>query len=232
MGSSIALAETRFMLASPLNKIIFIVRLSRKLTQRKRPSASHETLPTDMRFQLQHTFLIFGIILIIFSFLFFGLSNGLYSTLLLSGLLISFLSFLLILLKDDHGQRWRWVIIIVVAMVIQQLSEPLLIRYSYKILIHQNDQLFTEINQIMQLKKGDIFYLKSSQKDSSKFTVHENSRIRQLMEATNIHLISKDSDKVFYETYGLLDVRLGIFYFPSGNTPARRFKQIEGKWYY
>src|SRR5689334_8120222 len=142
-----------------------------------------------MRFQLQHTFLIFGIILIIFSFLFFGLSNGLYSTLLLSGLLISFLSFLLILLKDDHGQRWRWVIIIVVAMVIQQLSEPLLIRYSYKILIHQNDQLFTEINQIMQLKKGDIFYLKSSQKDSSKFTVHENSRIRQLMEATNIHLI-------------------------------------------
>jgi hypothetical protein len=117
-------------------------------------------------------------------------------------------------------------------MVIQQLSEPLLIRYSYKILIHQNNELFTDINQIMQLKKGDIFYLKSAQKDSSKFTVHENSRIRQLMDATNIHLISKDNDKVFYETYGILEVRLGIFYFPSGNAPTKRFRQIEGKWYY
>src|ERR1043166_135115 len=101
-----------------------------------------------MRLQHQHTFLIFGIILITFSFLFFGLSNGIYTTLLLSGLLISFLSFLLILLNDEPIQRWRWIAIIVVAMVIQQLSEPLLIRYSYKILIHQNDQLFTDINQI------------------------------------------------------------------------------------
>jgi hypothetical protein len=185
-----------------------------------------------MRFQLQHTFLIFGITLIIFSFLFFGLSNGLYSTLLLSGLLISFLSFLLILLNDDHIQKWRWIIITVVAMLIQQLSEPLLIRYSYKILIHQNDQLFTEINQIIQSKKGDIFYLKSLQKDSLKFSVQENSRIRELMDAANIHLIAKDSDKVYYETHGILDARLGIFYFPSGNTPAKRFKQIEGKWYY
>jgi hypothetical protein len=185
-----------------------------------------------MRFQTQHTFLILGIILIIFSFLFFGLSNGLYTTLLLSGLLISFLSFLLILLNDEHIQWWRWIGIIAVAMVIQQLSEPFLIRSSYKILIHQNNQLFTEINQIMQLKNGDVFYLKSSQKDSSKFTPHENSRIRQLMDATNIHLISKDSDKVIYETYGILDVRLGIFYFLSGDKPGKRFKQIEGNWYY
>ena len=185
-----------------------------------------------MRFQLQHTFLTFGIILIIFSFLFFGLSNGLYTTLLLSGLLISFLSFLLILLNDDPTHRWRWIAIIVAAMIIQQLSEPVLIRYSYKILIHQNDQLFTEINQIMQLKKSDVFYLKSSQKDSTKFTEDENTRIRQLMDATNIHLISKDSAKVFYETYGMLDVRLGIFYFHGGNTPTKRFKHIEGNWYY
>jgi hypothetical protein len=84
----------------------------------------------------------------------------------------------------------------------------------------------------MQLKKSDVFYLKSSQKDSTKFTDHENTRIRQLMDATNIHLISKDSAKVFYETYGMLDVRLGIFYFHAGNTPAKRFKHIEGNWYY
>ena len=185
-----------------------------------------------MRFQIQHTFLVLGIILITFSFLFFGLSNGIYTTLLLSGLLISFLSFLLILLKDEHSQRWGWIVVIAVAIAIQQLSEPLLIRYSYKILIHQNDQLFAEVNQMMQLKKSDIFYLKTSPIDSSKFTVHENSRIRQLMDATSVHLISKDSSKVFYETYGMLDVRLGIFYFPSGDAPARRYRHIEGNWYY
>lgn len=112
---------------------------------------------TRMRFKLRHIFLILGITLTIFSFLFSGLSNGTYAILLSSGLLISSSSFLFILFKDGRSHKWLWSGIIVVAIVIQQLSEPLLIKYSYKILIDHNYTLFADVNKIMQSKDGYCF---------------------------------------------------------------------------
>src|SRR5262249_21642044 len=145
---------------------------------------------------------------------------------------LSGVSFIWILFKDAKQQRWLWFSVLVIAIILQQLSEPLLINYSYKILIDQNATLLSDVNQIMQSKAGEIFYLKSSEKDSTIFSPVENYKIRKLLNGTTIHLIFKDSAKVFYETYGMLDVRLGIFYFFSDKTPDERFRRIRDKWYY
>jgi hypothetical protein len=168
----------------------------------------------------------------IFSFLFFGREQEVYTTVLLIGIFISGISFIWILFKDPKRQKCLWFGIVIIGILIQQLSEEILIHFSHKIFLNQNVKLLSEVNKIMHSKPGEIFYFKDSTNDSSRFSTDENYKIRQLLNTTNIHLIFKDSVKVFYETYGMLDVRIGISYFYSDKAPDKRFQQIRDKWYY
>jgi hypothetical protein len=172
-----------------------------------------------------------GIALTIFSFLFFGRHQAAYSWLLTPGLLLAGVSFLFILFKDDRKGKWLWIMVVIISVVIEQLTEPFLIRYSYKLFIGQNRKLLTEVNQIMRSKTGDVFYLQDSE-DSGKFSVNERSKIQQLFSQAGIYMITKDSARVYYGTYGMLDVRLGIAYFYSDKISGDRYERIIDKWYY
>jgi hypothetical protein len=185
-----------------------------------------------MRLHIRHISLVLGILLTTFSFLFFGREQRIYTTILLVGLFLSVVSFVWILFKDSKQEKWLWFVVLVTAILIQQFSEPFLINYSYNTFVDRNAKLLSDVNQIIQSKEGDIFYLRSSQQDSSKFNSEENAKIRKLFTETSIYLISKDSSKVYYGTYGMLDVRLGIFYFYTLKVPDERFKRIRDKWYY
>lgn len=184
-----------------------------------------------MRLRLRHIFLLSGILLTIFSFLFFGRRQATYGRLLSAGLLLAGISFLFILFKDNRKGKWLWILVVIISVVIEQLTEPFLIRYSYKLFIGQNNKLLTEVNQIMRSKTHDVFYLRDSE-DSGKFSIDERSKIRQLFSQTGIYMIIKDSARVYYGTYGMLDVRLGVSYFYSDKIPGDRYERIIDKWYY
>ncbi len=185
-----------------------------------------------MHIRIRHISLVLGILLIIFSFLFFGRDQRIYGTMILIGMLLSGFSFIWILFKDPKKQKSLWLAIVILSVLIQRLSESFLINYSYKIFVDQNIKLLSDVNQIMQSKAGNIFYSRSLQQDTEKFNSKEIEIIRQLFAHTSIYLIFKDNEKVYYGTYGRLAVRLGIFYFYTPKLPDQRFRRIQDKWYY
>jgi hypothetical protein len=185
-----------------------------------------------MPLRIRHIFLLLGILLTIFSFLFFGRQQETYSTLLLTGLFFSGVFFIWILFKDSKRQKWLWTAVVGASILTEQLSEAFLINCSYKIFLGHNLELLTKVNQIMQSKSGDVFYFKNSEPNRSKFNAAEESTINELFKQTNIYMILKDSTKIYYGTYGMLDVRLGISYVYSERRPDKRLRQIEDRWYY
>src|ERR1044072_2446235 len=115
-----------------------------------------------MHLRIRHISLVLGIFSTIFSFLFFVRDQKVYTTFLVVGIFLSGVSFIWILFKDAKPKKWLWFSVIVIAIMAQQVSEPLLINYSYKLLLNENVKLLSDVSQIMQSKAGAIFYLKNS----------------------------------------------------------------------
>ena len=187
-----------------------------------------------MTFSLRHIFLLTGIAAVIISFLFFGRQQNTYNIILLLGLIVSLFSYLTILLKSDTiKNKIAWTFIVVIAIIVQRLTEPKLITESYKIFIRENYSHLTQLNDIVLKKTGDIFFIPNLDKQQKDiFSDTELKEIIQLTKELGISRIQKDTSKVFYETYGMLDVRIGVFYFYSDNNLKDRYKNITGSWYY
>jgi hypothetical protein len=187
-----------------------------------------------MTFSFRHITLLIGIGLIIFSFLFFGRETGTYDVLGLIGFVIAAISFLIILIKSDTlKSKIAWTLIVVLAIIIEQLAEPLLIKSSYYIFISRNQTKLKGLNKIMSTKKNGVHLMPTLDTFATKdFTLNEINEIHSLITGTNISLIEKDSDKIFYRTFGMLDVSNGVFYFYGKNKPDDRFKHISGNWFY
>jgi hypothetical protein len=167
------------------------------------------------------------------SFLFWGRQQGTYVTMVLSGISIALLSFIVIIIKDSRKGKWVWVAIVCAAIILQRLTEPILIKLSFQILLYSNKELFSESNRILTSKPTEIYYWDKGSFDTSKlFTQIEKQNIATLFGRTEILYISKNKDQVYYETYGLLDARIGMSYFYNGLTPTARLRKIYGWWYY
>ena len=188
-----------------------------------------------MTFSLRHIILLVGIVTIYTSFLFFGRDTDTYDILIITGLIISTISFLVVVFKKDIlKSKMIWTIIIVGCIGLQRLTEPMFIKISYGIFLKINDSKLTKLNSIMLTKNnGDILFIPNSDKAVLvKFTDQEINEIQQLLLGTKISLVEKDSQRVFYRTFGMLDVSHGVYYFYGKDKPSKRFKLISGNWYY
>src|SRR5436853_6616984 len=103
-----------------------------------------------MTVSFKHILLLIGVALVIFSFLFFGRQQDTYQVLLISGIVIATVPYLLILFgKVTLRAKLLWTAVVILCIVIQQLTEPVLINTSYRIFIKQNETTLADINKIL-----------------------------------------------------------------------------------
>ena len=188
-----------------------------------------------MTFSLRHIILLIGTLIVITSFLFFGRDTETYDILLILGLVITTISLLVVVFKKDTTRnKIIWTVILIGCVGVQRLTEPLLIKLSYIIFVKSNDSRLDRLNNIVLAKKnGDLLFIPNSDKAVlTKFTDYEITEIQQLLSGTNISLILKDDQRVFYRTFGMIDISHGVYYFYGKDKPSTRFKHILGNWYY
>jgi hypothetical protein len=186
-----------------------------------------------MTFSLRHITLLIGILTIILSLLWFGRDTNTYDIIIIAGLAIALVSFLVILFKDNRKSKLLWALVVVASVGLQWLTEPLLIKLSYRHFIKQHENSLTSVTELIQTKKNNLFLSPTSELwTRNGFTQQEVNQIRDGLKETGISFIDKDSSKIFYRTWGTLDISHGIYYFYSGDKPDERYKHIFGKWYY
>jgi hypothetical protein len=186
-----------------------------------------------MTFSLRHITLLIGIIGAILSFLWFGWNTNTYGVIIITGLVIALISFLIILFKDTLRSKLLWTLAVVASVGLQWLTESLVIKLSYRRFIKQHETSLNSLTGLIQTKPNNLFLSSASELwTKNGFTKQEADQIKDEFKDIGISLIDKDSSKIFYRTWGMLDVSHGIYYFYSGAKPDERYKHIFGNWYY
>lgn len=184
-----------------------------------------------MQFSVRHIAFIIGIILVTFSFLFFGRQHLRYINWLTGGIFISFIAFVIILIRDKIRSKLIWSGIVAVAILIHYLTEPVFIRQSYKLLLRKDEILLTDVNEILVAKPdAEYLILKSDSTNKYGFTNEEKGKIDKLFQKTPIVIIEKDHSRIYYVTFKMLDVQNGIAYYFSADKPVKN--HLAGNWYY
>jgi hypothetical protein len=184
--------------------------------------------------RIKHYGLIIGLFLVVISFLFFGRAQNLYQLLLIGGLLISLIFYLVILFsKGSVKSKIIWTIAVVLSVIIQRLSEPILIKSSYLIYLATHKSELTEVNQILSTKTGDISVLNDSVIDKSNIlTTIEKKKLGKLRQNLHVYMISKTDKGVYYGLWGFLDVRIGLTYRTDLKKPDNFYRPLTENWYY
>jgi hypothetical protein len=187
-----------------------------------------------MKYKIKYIALTIGLLSVITSFLFFGRQQGTYLLLLLSGLLVSSIFYLAILFsKDNIKSKLTWTLVIVVAITVQWLAEPILIKSSYLIYLNRNNKELTEVNNILKYKSGDISLLNDNLIDHrGLLTKTEKENLIKLKQKLDVNIISKTDNAIYFGLWRFLDVRLGITYKLESKFPNESFQQLKGNWYY
>ena len=187
----------------------------------------------QMSLKLRHILLLAGILMIVLSFLFFGRATSTYNIIILSGLSVSLIAYLVILFKDSSRIRIFWTLIVLAGIGLQWLTEPFMIRMSYLFYVRQNDLNLSKINQIFIAKPGNVSWVYDSTLwKRNGLSETEGKTIKSLVKSKNISLIAKDSEKIYFRTFGMLDVSHGLYYFYSSEKPDTDYRHITGSWYY
>lgn len=187
----------------------------------------------QMFFNLRHILLLVGIVAVILSFLFFGRATPTYDVILISGLCLSAVAYLFILFKDSGRNRIIWTFVIIAGICLQWLTEPLMIRLSYLYFLKQNEVDLSRVNQILITKGIHTIWVQDSNLWQRHYlTPEEGMTIKNLIKDKKISSIERDSVKIYYRTFGMLDVSHGLFYFYTVAKPDNRFKHLSGNWYY
>ncbi len=186
-----------------------------------------------MAFKLRHLFLLVGILTIILSFLFFGRATSTYDVIILSGLSLSTIAYLIILFKDNRQSKLIWTLVVFAGIGLQWLTEPSMIRLSYLYYVKQNEQEFSKVNKIILAKTTNTIWVGDSRLwKRHGLSTDEGLAIRNAVRDKQVSFIEKDSIKIYYRTFGMLDVSHGLFYFYSSSKPDSRYKHLTGNWYH
>lgn len=150
------------------------------------------------------------------------------------GLAISSFSFLTILIKSDtRKSKLLWTAVVVLAIGLQWLTEPLLIKTSYRLFINKNERELESVTKLISSKERQLFISPASDLwTRNGYSQDEANLIRENLKNTGIHFITKDSIKIYYQTWGMLDVSHGIYYFYADTEPDKHYQKIKGNWYY
>jgi hypothetical protein len=183
--------------------------------------------------RIKHYGLIIGLFLVVFSFLFFGRAQNLYQLLLIIGLLISLIFYLTVIFsKESIKSKIFWTIVLISSVILQRLSEPILIKSSYLIYLTIHKSELREVNQILSTKMGEISVLNDTVIDKSNIlTTVEKEKLRKLRQNLNVYMVSKSENTIYYGFWGFLDVRLGITYLID-NRPNKIQKPLKDNWYH
>lgn len=178
--------------------------------------------------------LTLGLFSTIISFLFLGRQQGTYQILLLFGLFVSIIFYLTILFgKETAKSRVAWTLVVLLAGIIQWLTEPILIKSSYLIYLNSNDKELMQVNNILKDKSGEIIILNDEITDKENLlTQNEKDNLIKLRQNLNVYMILKSKNGIYYELWGFLDVRLGITYWTKKEMPDESFRQLKDRWYH
>lgn len=178
--------------------------------------------------------LTLGLFSIIISFLFFGRDQGTYQLLLISGLLISLIFYLIILFgKGTIKSKIIWTLFIVLAVTIQWLTEPILIKSSYLIYLNDNEKDLIAVNNILKDKSDDITILNDNINDKMNLlSQSEKDSLIKLRQELNVYMIAKTENGIYYGLWGFLDVRHGITYWTKSEVASENYRHLKDKWYY
>lgn len=187
-----------------------------------------------MKFKIKYIVLTLGLLSVIISFLFFGRHQEVYQLLNIGGLLVSLILFLTILFsKASVKSKLIWTLVVVIAVTVQWLTEPLLIKSSYLIYLKSNDRELTAVNNILKDKLGDVSILNDDFTDQNGgLTQKEKDTLIQLRKKLNVYFITKTETGIYYGLWGFLDVRLGITYWTKNEIPNNSYQPLKDNWYY
>jgi hypothetical protein len=184
--------------------------------------------------KLKRIGLSLGLFSTIISFLFFGRQQETYSLFLMSGLFVSLISYLTILLgKETTKSKIIWSLVVVIAITIQWLTEPFLIKSSYLIYLKSKDKELTTVNNILKDKSGEIFILKNEITDNKNLLSQtEKDILIQMLQELDVYMIMKSDNGIYFGLWGFLDIRIGITYWTKNEIPNENFTQLKDNWYY
>ena len=186
-----------------------------------------------MTFKWLHIALIIGMVLVIGSFIFFGLNTNTYVSILFVGIIISAVAFCKVMFgKDSARSKLLWLLMVIIGIIAQWLSEPILIRLSYVILVKQNEVVFSKVNAILLSKNGEATWVQDSSLWKRNNIFHEEgSRIRRLLRNSRVTHVQKDSSRIFYMTFSRIDIIHGISFYYLSDSP-KNGTHLFGNWYY
>lgn len=182
--------------------------------------------------RLKYFGLVTGILLVIFSFLFFARNQATYNFLVLLGVFLAFVCFISILFGKDHRiQKIKWFIAVLIGMVLQQISEPFLIDTSYRIYLIKHRNSLAAVNNILNKYPGTFILGDSVQSIIYSMPEEEQKRLLNEKRKLGVWIIESTDKGVYYGLWGFLDVRLGMTFWTSSITPDERYRKIEGAWF-
>jgi hypothetical protein len=187
----------------------------------------------SMKLYLKHIGLLIGIALIFFSFLFFGRQQGTYDILITSGLVISFLFFVSILVaKETVKIKVVWVAIVIFLAIIEQLTEPFLIDHSYCTFISEHKNVLNEINTMLIFKKGEIDVSRDSVfSKEEQLNADEKAKLKAGLGKAGVYRIYKFDSGIYYGLWAFLKVRLGVTYLPGTSDSDNKYRHLTGHWF-
>ena len=187
-----------------------------------------------MQVSAKYIGLIIGILTVLMSFLFFGRRQDVYQLLLISGLIISFICFLWVLIgKGTIKTKLVWIGIFALGIVLNWLTESYLINTSYRIYLAQHKQDLTKVNEILKNQPGEIWILRDSitEKSGSTLSSTEKLWLHQEREKLGVYIILKSDSTIYYGLWGFLDVRLGLTFSISGRQLNSQYQHLTGSWF-
>ena len=181
----------------------------------------------------KHIGLIIGIVLVFISFLFFGRQQNVYSILIISGLLLSLISYIVILVsKASLKSKIVCSGFVILCIILQQLTEGILIDASFRIYIKNNKKLLAELNTMLAHKHGDITIIQDSIHSLGEpLTASERNMLSNGRKELGVYMISSSKKEIYYGLYGFLDIRLGIRYPLDKVETSDNYRFLTDNWY-
>ncbi len=177
--------------------------------------------------------LITGLILMTVSFLFYARLHDTFQLLLFCGVLLSLLSYLIILCsKGTINTKSISTMVVVCAILIQPFTSSLFIKASYLIFLKYNKKALTEVNNILGKQIGDVVVLNGIITDKNKLlTKTEIETLVKLRKELGVYMIAKSSDEIYYGLWGFLDNRLGVHFQLKNENQQYLKNHLFGKWF-
>jgi hypothetical protein len=184
--------------------------------------------------RIKLTGLTLGLFSTIISFIFFACLHSTYTFLLTAGFLITIIFFLSILFgKGSLKYKLLCTLLLISGIITQRLTEAILIKTSCLIYLDKSKSELNALNAILKHKSGELFITQNNILDKGNtLTLSDRIKIESLRKKARLTTISTSEDKIYYELFGFLDARFGIFCLAKIEKANTEYRHLKDNWYY